>query len=107
MPGRARHYGKSKASCSLKNPPRLREGSVAWRWQGEGNISLGALFRLLVDQHGLLPLARRLVRAMNTPCPAARPLLPLQHFLTSARDAARTRRGLFRVFDPADKFITA
>jgi hypothetical protein len=66
---------------------------------------LRAALSLSIDQHRLLPPARRLVGAVDATHPAAGPLLALQQFLTGPRDATLTRRRLFRVIDPTDEFV--
>ena len=60
---------------------------------------------LLVDQHGLLPAARRLVGAVDATGPAARSLLPFQQLFAGSPDATVTCRLLFRVVDPADELV--
>src|SRR3569832_1277167 len=62
---------------------------------------------LAIDQHRLLPPARRLVGTVDTSRPAARPLLPLQQFLTGSCNAALARRRLLRVIAPADELVPA
>jgi len=67
--------------------------------------SLSGPLPLAIDQHRLLPPARRLVGAVDATHPAARPLLPLQQLLAGSRDATLPRRRLFRVVDPADELV--
>ncbi len=105
----------------LPVPPRPH-GRASWaeRWQGQvpcrcsrrpleidrqpETPSRGRP-RLLVEQHGLLPSARRLVRTVNATRPAARPLLAFQQFLASPLDATLSRSKLFCVLDPADELV--
>ncbi len=71
-----------------------------------GAPTLCAARRLLIDQHGLLPMAWCLVVAVDTACPAAGPPLSPVQFFTGSRDPAVPGFWLFRVINPADEFVT-
>jgi hypothetical protein len=62
---------------------------------------------LLVNEDGLLPVARRFVGAVYAARPATGSTLPFKQFLAGPLYPALSGRRLFRILNPANKFVTA
>jgi hypothetical protein len=62
---------------------------------------------LLVNEDGLLPVARRFVGAVYAACPATGAAFPFKQFLAGPLYPALSGRRLFRILNPANEFVAA
>jgi hypothetical protein len=62
---------------------------------------------LLVNEDGLLPVARRFVGAVYAARPATGSALPLKQFLAGPLYPALSGRRLFCILNPANEFVTS
>jgi len=60
---------------------------------------------LIVDKNRLLPLAGRLVGAVNATCPATGPPLSFQQLATGSLDTTLPRLWLFCIINPINELV--